>query len=54
MVGGAIFAVNGGLVLDFASVSGSLFLLSTMAVIVAIHLLHGERERYGSDRLTKS
>jgi hypothetical protein len=40
--------VNGGLVVDFASVSGFLFLLSTMAVLVAIHLLHREWERNGS------
>ena len=48
MVGGVIYAVNGGLVVDFASVSGFLFLLSTMAAIVAIHLLHREWEPYGS------
>jgi hypothetical protein len=48
MVGSAIFAVNGGLVVDFASAPGFLFLLSIMAVMVAIHLLHREWERYGS------
>ena len=55
MAGGAIFAVNGSLFidlrkegLDLASVSSSLFLLSTMAVMSAIHLLHREWERYGS------
>jgi hypothetical protein len=55
MVGSAIFAVNGSLFIDwrkvgfgFASVSGFLFLLSTMAVMVAIHLLHRKWERYGS------
>jgi hypothetical protein len=55
MVGSAIFAVNGSLFIDwrkegfgFASESSFLFLLSMMAAIVAIHLLHRKSERYGS------
>jgi hypothetical protein len=47
MVGSAIFAVNGSLFIDWrkyglhlGGVPGFVFLLSMMAVIVAIHLLH--------------
>jgi hypothetical protein len=55
MVGSAIFAVNGSLFIAWrkyglhpGGVPGFVFLLSMMAVIVAIHLLHRRWERYGS------
>jgi hypothetical protein len=56
MVGGVIFAVNGSLVgpeadplgpeADTLRVSTVLFLLSMMALIIALHLLQRGRERY--------
>ena len=54
MVGGVIFAVNGSLA-GPAELGGTLrlrvstvlFLLSIMALIVALHFLQWDRERYG-------
>jgi hypothetical protein len=49
VVGGVIFAVNGSLVgpeADTLRVSTVLFLLSMMALIIALHLLQRGRERY--------
>jgi hypothetical protein len=49
MVGGVNFAVNGSLVgpeADPLRVSTVLFLLSMMALIIALHLLQRGRERY--------